>query len=120
MPRKTQPTATPANDFAIVKSKLDLALVKIQNALQQEAEGRKLWIEGTLELINILDDARKRLGSDQAFGKWLTDNGYGDRITRNDRRALLNMAEHPQHTREVLNQTHRRSWRLIWEEEIQP
>jgi hypothetical protein len=118
--QNTADTTTTTNIDPDVKSKLDLAWVKIQDAIQREAEGKKLWIEGTLELINILDDARKRLGSDQAFGKWLTDNGYGDRITRNDRRALLNMAEHPQHTREVLNQTHRRSWRLIWEEEIQP
>jgi hypothetical protein len=98
---------------------LDLAWVKIQNGLQQEAEGHKLWMEGTLELINILDDARKHLDSDQEFGKWLTDNGYGEiRITRHDRSALLNMALDPNVTREVLAQTHRRSWRLIWEEEV--
>jgi len=104
-----------------IKSNLVLAWEKIQDGLQQEAEGTNLWIEGTLELINILDDARNRLGSDQAFGKWLTENGYGeDRITRHDRSALLNMAEHLNVTREVLEQTHRRSWRLIWEEEIQP
>jgi hypothetical protein len=107
--------------FAIVKSNLDLAWVKIQDAIQQEAEGHKLWIEGTLELINILDDARKRLGADQEFGTWLTDNGYGeDRITRHDRSALLNMALHLKVTREVLEQTNRRSWRYIWEEEVQP
>ena len=89
--------------------------------LQQEAEGCKLWIEGTLELINILDDARKRLGSDQAFGKWLTKNGYGeDRLTRHNRQALQNMALDLNVTRKVLEQTDRRSWRLIWEEEIQP
>jgi hypothetical protein len=104
-----------------IKSKLDLVWAKIQGARQQEAEGHKLWIEGTLELINILDDARKRLGSDQAFGKWLTDNGYGEtRIKRQDRAALLNMALDLNVTRKVLEQTHRRSWRLIWEEEIQP
>lgn len=114
-------TANSRAPLAIVKSELDLAWGKIQKGLQQEDEGHKLWIEGTLELINILDDARKRFGSDQAFGTWLTDNGFGEnRITRHDRSALLNMAEHPDLTREVLEQTHRRSWRLIWEEEIQP
>ena len=50
-------------DQGEVKSNLDRAWVKIENARKQEAEGRKLWIEGPLELINILDDARKRLGS---------------------------------------------------------
>ena len=120
----TNTSTTPDIDsehFTTVKSKLDLAWGRIQDALQQEAEGRKLWIEGTLELINILDDARERLGSDQAFGTWLTDNGYGeDRITRNDRRALLNMALRLDVTSEVLKETDSRSWRLIWEEEIQP
>src|SRR5262245_6395574 len=110
MPKVHKQVKEPATDTSAltnIKSKLDLAWVKIQNALQQEAEGRKLWIEGTLELINILDDARKRLGSDQAFGTWLTDNGYGEtRITRQDRSALLNMAEHLNVTREVLKETH--------------
>src|SRR5262245_21764996 len=95
--------------IAIDKSNLDLAWVKIENGVQQEAEGRKLWIEGTLELISILDDARKRLGSDQAFGTWLTENGYGNRITRHDRAALLNMALNLNVTRVVLEQTDRRS-----------
>jgi hypothetical protein len=103
-----------------LKSNLDLAWAKTQDGLCQEAEGTNLWIEGTLELIHILDGARKDLG-DQAFGKWLTDNGYGeDRISRHNRSALLNMAEHPDLTREVLNQTERRSYQYIWKEEIQP
>ena len=67
-----------------------------------------------------MDDARKRLGSDQAFGAWLNEAGYGERITRQDRAALLNMAEHLGRTREILARTSRWSWRLIWEEEIQP
>jgi hypothetical protein len=104
-----------------IKSNLDLAWGKIQNGLQQEAEGRKLWVEGTIELINILDDARKRLGPDQAFGTWLTANGYGgNRLTPQERAALLNMAKHLDLTRDVLKQTASRSWRLIWFEEIQP
>jgi hypothetical protein len=103
------------------KSKLDIAWVKIEDGLHQETEGKKLWIEGTLELISILDDARKRLGSDQAFGKWLSNSGYGpNRITRHERSALLNMAADLNVTREVLEQTHRRSWRHIWEEEVHP
>jgi hypothetical protein len=50
----------------------------------------------------------------------LTDNGYGERITRHDRSALLNMALNLDVTRDVLQQTIRRSWRLIWEEEVRP
>ena len=118
--QNTADTTTTTDIDPIVKSNLDLAWGKIQDARQQEAEGHNLWIEGTLELISILDDARNRLGSDQAFGTWLTDSGYGDRITRHDRIALLNMAKHPNVTRKVLEQTNRRSWRYIWEEEVQP
>jgi hypothetical protein len=118
---KTQATDTSA--LTDIKSNLDIAWGKIEKGLAQEAEGKKLWIEGTLELINILDDARKRFPSDKEFGTWLTDNGYGvDRLKRNDRTALLNMAMALDQnlTRQVLEQTHRRSWRLIWEEEVQP
>jgi hypothetical protein len=114
-------TTAPADIDPIVKSNLDIAWGKIEKGLAQEAEGRKLWVDGTIELITILHDARKRLGADQEFGTWLTDNGYGEnRITRHQRAALLNMAEHLDLTREVLEQTHRLSWRHIWEEEVQP
>jgi hypothetical protein len=104
----------------MINPDLDLAWQKTQNGLEQEAEGRKLWIEGTLELINILHKARKRLGADQAFGDWLTALDYDERITRHDRSALLNMAEHLDLTRNVLEETTRRSWQLIWREEMQP
>jgi hypothetical protein len=107
-----QPMSTSTNTDPDVKS-LDLAWEKI-------TKGRELWIEGTLELIQKLAEKRKLYDSDQAFGAWLNEAGYGeDRITRQDRAALLNMAEHLDLTREVLEQTHRWSWRLIWEKEIQ-
>jgi hypothetical protein len=104
-----------------VRTQLDLPWTKVHNALAQEAEGRKGWIEGTLELSTILGDARKRYDSDQAFSAWLTEHGYGeDRLTRRDRQALINMALDLNVTRNVLQETHRRSWRLIWEEEVKP
>jgi hypothetical protein len=113
--------ATDTSALTNIKSNLDLAWGKIQDGLQREAEGRKLWVDGTIDLITILDDARNRLGADKAFGTWLTDNGYGeDRITRHQRAALLNMAEHLDLTREVLEQTHRLSWEQIWIHQIQP
>jgi hypothetical protein len=119
-------TITPSDitipfDQEEVKRNLDRAWEKFQHALHQEAEGNDQWIESTLELSKILYDARQRLPPDQAFGEWLTKSGYGEeRITRNDHQALQNMALNLAVTREVLAQTHRRSWRLIWEQEIQP
>jgi hypothetical protein len=122
-----QQPATPATNTSALSNidpshvALDLAWAKVQSALEGEAECRARWKEGTHELINILGDARKRLGSDQAFGAWLTEAGYGeDRISRDDRSALLNMALHHDLTRKTLEETTRRSWRLIWLEEIQP
>lgn len=127
MPKKAKTGSTPATatntdpeHFAAAKDKLDAAWVKTENGLKQEAEGKRLWVEGTLELIQILDDARKRLGSDQAFGAWLNEAGYGeDKISRDNRQALLNMGLYPDLSREVLEQTTRQSWRLIWLEEVQ-
>jgi hypothetical protein len=104
-----------------VKTQLDLAWAKIHDSLHREAEGNNLWIEGALELITILHDARQRYDFDQAFSAWLTEHGYGeDRLTRHDRQALINMGIDLDVTREVLHQTERRSWRLIWEEEVKP
>jgi hypothetical protein len=115
------PTNNDTEDFAIVKENLDLAWAKVQDALHQEAEGNDRWIEGTLEIIITLDDARKRFPYDQEFGAWLNEAGYGeDRLPRHHRQALLNMALHLEVTRAVLAQTERRSWRYIWELEIQP
>jgi len=114
-------TAAPTDIDPIVKSKLELAWGKIEKGLAQEAEGRKLWVDGTIELITILHDARERFPVDQEFGKWLTDNGLGeDRITRHQRTALLNMALHPDLAREVLEETNRVSWEQIWIHQIQP
>jgi hypothetical protein len=100
---------------------LNLAWYKMETGQRQEAEGRKLWIEGTLEIVTILHDARKRFSSDQAFGTWLANDGFDEEcLTRHDRSALLNMAIDLDITSEVLAQTHSRSWQLIWREEIQP
>jgi hypothetical protein len=115
-----QPTTTPEH-LAIFKNNIDLALEEAQDALHQEADGINRWIDATLKLITNLDAARKCFASDQAFGKWLTDSDYSEeRLSRHDRAALLNMALYPDITREVLGQTHRRSYQLIWRDEIQP
>jgi hypothetical protein len=110
--------ATDTSALTNIKSKLDLAWGKIENGKKQEAEGRRLWIEGTLELIQILDKARKDFASDKEFGHWLKQKGPP--INEMDRKAYLNMARKQDLTREILKQTERRSPQLIWREEIQP
>jgi hypothetical protein len=104
-----------------LKSRLDLAWEKIESGSLQERVGRNLWVEGTVDVICVLHEARLRLASDKEFGKWLADSGYGEhRISRQDRAALLNMAINLDVTRRVLWETRRRSYRHIWTEEIQP
>jgi hypothetical protein len=110
-------TTAPADIDPIVKSNLDIAWGKIENGLAQEAEGHNLWIEGTLELIQILDKARIDFASDKEFGHWLKQKGPP--INEMDRKAYLNMARNMDLTRKILERTERRSPQLIWREEIQ-
>jgi hypothetical protein len=123
-------------------TELDLAWAEIQEGLRQEkeadelwtkghaiisqskelrAKARRTWIEGSIKLAQFLHAKRKEYASDQDFGAWLAESGYGDNhISRHDRAALIKMGEHPDVTHSVLEQTTRRSWQLIWREEIQP
>ena len=56
-----------------------------------------------------------------AFNVWLNDNELAeDLISKDDRAALIGMAEHPEIAERVLATTQRRSWQLIWREEIAP
>ena len=112
-----QGPATPVTDGGALTN-IDPDVKSLDLAWEKVTKGSELWIEGTLELINILDFARKRHASDQAFGAWLDEAGYRDKISRDDRQALLNMARLDD-VRAVLENTHRRSWQLIWREDVQ-
>jgi hypothetical protein len=102
------------------QEQLDQAWADVQSGLEQEDQGHKRWIKGTLALIQILDNGRRNRNHIE-FSRWLNEMGYGvDRISRPDRQALLNMAINPTITREVLEQTTRRSWIYIWSEEVRP
>ena len=118
MQKQIREPATDTSALTNIKSNLDLAWVKIQDALHQEAEGHNLWVEGTFELIQILDKARGDFASDQEFGRWLKQKSPP--INEMDRKAYLNMALNMDLTRKILEQTERRSPQLIWREEIQP
>ena len=101
--------------------RLTKAWNKIQRGLAMEDEGRKLWINGTMELALVLAEARRDYPSNIEFGVWLTGKGFGkDIINEHDRTALVEMGKHPHTTQDVLNKTQRRSWQLIWREEIEP
>jgi hypothetical protein len=92
---------------------------RIKTAYERTVDGRKECVEGTLELAAMLDEARARFPSDIDFGVWLVQNEL-DWLGKDDRAALLGMAEDLGLTRSVLAETKSTSWRLIWLEEIEP
>jgi hypothetical protein len=92
---------------------------RIRSAHGRTERGRQEWIEGTLELAAALAEARARFTSDQKFSHWIVDATLED-ISHQDRAALIRMAGDLAATRQVLEETQRNSWRLVWEKEIEP
>jgi hypothetical protein len=87
-----------------------------------EEDGRAAWRINTMRLAEALLTGRKLHQNDNnAFGRWLDANAPGNGvISDKDRWALLNMAEHVDAAGKALEVTTRRSWQLIWIEDIQP
>jgi hypothetical protein len=64
--------------------------------------------------------ARHACGDDNsAFGSWLRAH-HLDKVGRNDRAALINLARHAKVAVKVLRATTSRSVRLVWEDEVKP
>jgi hypothetical protein len=66
-------------------------------------DGRKEWIEGTLELAATLAEARARFPNDQKFSVWLSENGL-DVLGANDRAALITMSGNIEMLRVILEE----------------
>src|SRR5262249_16978006 len=80
---------------------------------------RQEWIAGTLELALAIFEARSKFTSNQDFGKWLDDVGLTE-ISKDDRGALVHLGEYIDITRRALETTESASWRLIWQNEVEP
>src|SRR5262245_17478991 len=107
------------NTATVVSFKLHQCADRIRRAYDRAQKADAEWIEATLELAMALAEARAGCGDDdRAFGHWLVDNDL-DHIGRDDRSALINMARDLPLTRKVLQETTRRSWRMIWLEDMQ-
>ena len=59
------------------------------------------------------------LNKNQRFNRWLDSNGFENMDTKT-RTALINFGRYEEYAREILETTHRRSVRLIWELELEP
>jgi hypothetical protein len=90
---------------------------RIDAAYERAQHGREEWIEGTLDLAQAFADARARFPSNNEFGAWCGRNGH-DHVSHQDRAALISMAENLPLARIVLEETERRSWQLIWAQEM--
>jgi len=77
------------------------------------------FAESTMRLAHALRAAREFFSDNSSFGKWMSENGL-DVISHQDRAALINMAINEELSKEVLLETRRRSWQLVWVKEIQP
>lgn len=79
------------------------------------------WVEGTIELSFTFWEARQSCKANIAFGKWLTEQGYGlELINEQDRSALVQMGNPKIRdiVREELTRTSKSSWQKIWGIEI--
>lgn len=91
----------------------------IRRAIDEWRHAETLCTEKILALALELKAGRDEFDNNSAFSEWLDANGCSD-LVPHDRAALLNMADHIDMARKVLEVTKRRSVRLIWDEEIKP
>jgi hypothetical protein len=106
-------------DTNIVELKPKHALAeRIRTAYDRMERAANDFVDATMELAVALKMGRDEFPSDIAFGHWLIDEGL--EMDRNQRTALIHMAEHADLARQVLSSTRSRYHRQIWEGEIVP
>jgi hypothetical protein len=94
-------------------------IVSLRQAYKRVAMAGEEYIEATLAYALLLLEARRRHPSDHAFGVWLAEHDLDD-VPKNERAALLHIAEYPDLFRDRMAVSPRRSWELMWREEMQP
>jgi hypothetical protein len=102
----------------IPKITLDEVADSIRDGFNKIDRSFSLFAEGTLQIGRALLIAKNLHPDNQSFGRWIGRNKF-DRLDAHTRAALMNMARHEEISRQVLLETDRRSWRLLWEHEIQ-
>lgn len=100
------------------ETKLDQLAKTIKSHIAKRDKSHSDWVTATLALCRDLGKARAEFSSNNVFGVWLNQNQIA--IKRNDRAAILNMANDLVLAEEILLTTERTSLRYIWEEEMEP
>jgi hypothetical protein len=96
-----------------LSSPLERLADQIRSDLDRREQGREAWIIATLDLCQHLAEARAEITSDIDFGRWCEAQSF--RLNAHDRAAAIQMGQHIPEARPVLEQTERRSLRLIYD-----
>lgn len=96
-----------------VADRPEIQLVKqIKAAIMRSEKATEDWQEAQVELATLLVEARRRYPAHQKFAHWLDENEI--KLNSDDRAALLKLGQNPAAMRVILQNTSRRSIRLIW------
>jgi hypothetical protein len=108
-----------ADNIITMPTPLHVLAEQLRTDLDDNDDDRQKWIERTLRIASRLAEARACFKSNKEFSYWMVDAEL-ERISPDDRVALLGMAAHAELARIVLSETTRWSWQWIWREEIEP
>jgi hypothetical protein len=89
-----------------------------QYAERGHARCRHEWGQATFGLGKALLEAREKCPANQDFGHWLKDNDI--KLGKNDRAALINLAENIAITEDVILEADTWSWQILWIDHVQP
>jgi predicted transcriptional regulator len=89
-------------------------LAAARAGVKAEEGGRAVWTDNTKKLGKALLSGRELHQNDNnAFNVWLNENELSDLVNKDERAALIRMAEYPEIAEQVLATTTSRSWQLI-------
>lgn len=100
------------NNLAVIPT-ADVLAQRYTTAFIKLKAGRAQWIEGTLELVVVVAEARKKYPDHREYNRWIARNGLQD-MSETDRSALSCFARDLVYTRQLLEQSYSISWQQIW------
>ena len=92
---------------------VDLLAERYRISLDKTKGGRELWVEGTLELVVVVAEARSQYHHTIDYGRWLERNGLRA-ISMQDLSAFNQFAKNLTYARQLLEQSRSWSWREVW------
>ena len=93
--------------------KIEAALDRQEDAVNRSSRADADWKDATFELAIELAAAKKELRTNQAFGRWCNEHFGDNRLSHQDRAALVRWGEDPEGTRAMLvNETSRSIQRI--------